>query len=205
MSIAARRQGLVFMLLAGALLPAGADEEATAVDGHGRIDGHYCAAAARLLLDDGRFFEVVAAGMPDGASVDVRGADVGPTLCGQALLLGGAIVAVPVRPAIELTLPAGAWSRHAVEVDALMRRFPGARLVLRLVAANDDATWAAALRIGQQLLQHPELMARTTLEPMLPAAAASSGWRVIFGTSRDARSVDAASADDVARVLAAPR
>jgi len=191
----------------GCLLPAAADEGAAPVDGYGHVDGRYCAAAARLVLDDGRRFEVDAS-LASGTAVEVRGAAIEATVCGRAPRLAGALVVVPPRPAIELTLHAHDWSRHAGEVDTLTRRFPAARLRLRVLATDANQAHAAVLRIGLQLLQQrPDLMARSTIAPMPVGTAAREamrGWRVTFDAS-DERTVHADSADDVARLLAAAR
>lgn len=191
----------------GGLFPAAADEPA-AVDGYGRIDGRYCAVAARLVLDDGRHFEVDASLAP-GTTVDVRSATIEAPLCGRAPRLSGGVVAVPARPAIELTLAALDWPRHTADIEALARRFPHARLRLRVLAADTDQAQAAALHIGSQWLQQrPELMARSTIAP-LPAGSAARGgvrgWRVAFDALDETRSVHADSAGDVARLLAAAR
>lgn len=194
-------------LMSCLLSPAGADDSA-AVEGYGRIDGRYCAAAARLVLDDGRHFEVDAAFAP-GTTVEVRGATIEAPLCGHAPRLAGAVVATPARPAIALTLLAREWPRHAVDVDALARRFPQARLRLRVLAADTDEAHAAVLHIAAQWLQQrPELMARSTIAPIPAGGAARDavrGWRVAFDALDETRSVHADSADDVARLLAAAR
>jgi len=199
-------QAALAVALAG-LLPANADEPA-AIDGYGRIDGRYCAAAARLVLDDGRHFEVDASFAP-GATMDVRGATIEAPLCGRAPRLSGGIVAVPARPAIELTLAARDWPRHAADIDALARRFPQARLRVRVLAADTGEAQAAALHIGSQWLhQRPELMARSTIAPLTAGSAAREavrGWRVVFDALDETRSMHADSAGDVARLLAAAR
>ena len=187
----------------GGIAGVGADEPPT-VDGYGRIDGLYCAAAARLVLDDGRHFEV-AASFATGAFVDVRGAALDAPVCGRARRLSGGVVPVPARPAIELTVPVAEWAQHAGDVDALARRFTNARLRLRVLAADTAAAQAAALQIGTQWLQQrPELMVRSIIVP-LAADGAARGWRVAFDAFDDTRSIHAATADDVVRLLSAAR
>ncbi len=191
-------------VLGCALSPALADDVAT-VDGVGRVDGRYCALAVRIVFDDGRRFEADSA-LAQKATVQIRAATLAPSQCGQAPRLAGGITVVPARPAIELTLAAGDWPRHAPEVDALVRRFPQARLHLR-VLGSDAAANAAVLQIADGLLQRPETMARTSITPLdaVNARGAVRGWRVAFDAFDSARSVHADSAADVARLLAAAR
>lgn len=191
----------------GCGLSAAGAEEGETVEGYGRIEGRYCAAMARLVLDDGRRFEFDTRLAP-GTAVEVRGATTGATVCGRAARLTGTVVAVPARPAIELTLHARDWPRHAGDVDGLSRRFPAARLRLRVLAAGTDEAHTAVLHIGTLLLrERPELMARSTITPVPAGAArdAARGWRVAFDAADQTRSIHADSADDVARLLAAGR
>lgn len=189
-----------------ALPPVLADDSAT-VDGYGRIEGRDCALAVRVVLDDGRRFEADPP-LAQHATVDIRGVTLAPSLCGQTPRLAGGIAVVPARPAIELTLAARDWPRHAGDVDALTRRFPQARLRLRVLGPASADTDAAAVQIATMLLQQrPEVMARTSITALDPAVArdAVSGWRVAFDAFESARSVHADSAADVARLLAAAR
>lgn len=190
----------------GCLAAPVAADDGTPIDGYGRIEGRYCAAAAWLVLDDGRQFETDAAFAP-GTTVVVRGATLGPSLCGRAPRLAGTVVATPVRPAIVLTLPAREWPRLAGDVAALARRFPQARLRLNLLSVDADEAFTAVLQIGAQWLQQPDLMARSTIVPVHGAAArdAVRGWRVASDALDISGSVHADSADDVARLLAAVR
>lgn len=192
--------------LACALPPTMADDAAT-VDGYGRIDGRDCTLAVRVVLDDGRRFEADPS-LAQHATVDIRGATLAPSQCGQAPRLAGGIAVVAPRPAIELTLSASDWPFHASEVDALTRRFPHARLRLRVLAPLSADADAAVIQIATALLQQrPEVMARTSITALDPAVArdAASGWRVAPDAFESARSLHADSAADVARLLAAAR
>lgn len=187
--------------------PAVAADEGLTVDGYGRIDGRYCALAVRIVLDDGRRFEADTSLAPH-TTLDIRSATLAPSQCGQAPRLAGGIAVVPARPAIELTLPARDWARHATDVDALMRRFPQARLRLRVIGPVAAETDAAVLHIATALLQQrPEVMARTsiTVLDLAEARDTASGWRLAFDAFESERSVHADSAADVARLLAAAR
>lgn len=165
------------------------------MEGTGRIDGLYCRAAARLLLDDGRRFEVEAHAVPQGATVQVRDGRAEESLCGQAPRLAGVLVPEAPRPVVGLTLTAAEWGMRAGDIDALSTRFVSARF--QLVVTGDGAE-DAVVRIAMQILkQRPDLLARASVEP----GTGASGWRVTAG----ARTDHAANAADVARLLAAAR
>lgn len=165
------------------------------VEGSGRIEGRFCQQAARLILDDGRYFEVEPQLARNPTTVEVRDGRVQDTVCGQAQRLVATIVAAPARPSVELTLAGSEWSARANEIDTLSKRFTTARFIFRVTGPNADDL---AVRIALQILeQRPDLMARSSVEP----GGGASGWRVRIG----ARSEHAASADDVARMLAAVR
>ena len=165
------------------------------VEGSGRIEGRFCQQAARLILDDGRYFEVEPQLARNPTTVEVRDGRVQDTVCGQAQRLVASIVAAPARPTVELTLAGNEWGVRAKEIDTLSKRFTTARFHFRVTGPNADDL---AVRIAMQILeQRPDLMARSSVEP----GSGASGWRVRVG----ARSEHAASADDVDRMLAAVR
>lgn len=165
------------------------------VEGSGRIEGRFCQQAARLILDDGRYFEVEPQLARTSTTVEVRDGRVQDTVCGQAQRLVASIVAAPARPTVELTLAGNEWGVRAKEIDTLSKRFTTARFHFRITGPNADDL---AVRIAMQILeQRPDLMARSSVEP----GSGASGWRVRVG----ARSEHAASADDVDRMLAAVR
>lgn len=165
------------------------------IEGSGRIEGRFCQHAARLVLDDGRYFEVDLQLARNFTTVEVRDGRVQETLCGQAHRLLANKVAAPARPTVELTFSESEWSSRAKEIDNLSKRFTNARFLFRVTGREADDV---AVRIAMQILeQRPDLMARSSVEP----GGGASGWRVRIG----ARSEHAASADDVARMLAAVR
>lgn len=166
------------------------------VEGTGQVHGPWCRKALRLVLDNGRQFEIDPRfASLRGTPVDVRDGVVSKTGCGMALTLSANIVTATPRSTIELTFNSTEWATRAREIDALSRRFPDSRFHLR-VTGNSAAVDAA--RIGLHIAKvQPTLLQRTVIEP----AVGASGWRVRYGKSND----HATSVEDVDRLLAARR
>jgi hypothetical protein len=189
-----RRRIVAAVLLLTAL--AARAQPAEPVEGFATIGAPLCPRARELVLDDSRRFEVPLGAGATGAVVQVRNGRVVATTCGRA----PGLVAERLEPAgrpprVRVAFVPEEASRRLHEIDALALRYPDARFDLRVLGAGGDE---AALRIAQALLAaRPDLLARTTLA----GGDGPAGWRVTLSTGER----DAASMDDVARLLAGAR